>query len=176
MTRLLLYCPDPGYGYCAAREGGRVDRNRARCGEVRGRGCADGRLATTVVAAVVKLSAPVGAPALPVGFIAGAAESGAVAGRSSSSSQVSFQIDIVDIDTGEAEDMLKQEFEHAGATAPTVIEADVSQDEDTERLMTQISERDNAVDIFISNNFHMVDINLSGRPVNPTVHSYHGFN
>ena len=106
MTRLSLCCPDPGYGYCAAREGGRVDRNRARRGDLRGRGCADGRLATTVVAAVVKLSAPAGAPALPVGFIAGAAESGAVAGRSSSSSQVSFQIDIVDIDTGEAEDML----------------------------------------------------------------------
>jgi NAD(P)-dependent dehydrogenase (short-subunit alcohol dehydrogenase family) len=48
-------------------------------------------------------------------------------------------------------DELKREFEHAGVTAPTVIEADVSQDEDTERLMAQISEQDDAVDIFVSN-------------------------
>lgn len=46
---------------------------------------------------------------------------------------------------------LADEFESAGAAAPLIVEADVSQDGDTERLMEKIRGDRDSVDIFISN-------------------------
>lgn len=46
---------------------------------------------------------------------------------------------------------LAAEFESIGATKPAFIEADVSEDEDTAKLLTEIKGRCNTIDIFISN-------------------------
>ncbi len=48
-------------------------------------------------------------------------------------------------------DELNREFENAGVPSPTVFEADVSQDDDTKRLMEQIHAREDRIDIFVSN-------------------------
>ncbi len=44
-----------------------------------------------------------------------------------------------------------QLFEKAGALKPHIIEADVSKDEDTNRLLKSIAEREEKIDIFVSN-------------------------
>ena len=44
-----------------------------------------------------------------------------------------------------------EEFENAGARKPTIIEADVSVDEDTDLLIEKISKSEKQIDIFISN-------------------------
>ena len=49
------------------------------------------------------------------------------------------------------EDELIAEFEAAGASVPTLIEADVSRDEDTDGLLAALSDEAKSVDIFISN-------------------------
>jgi NAD(P)-dependent dehydrogenase (short-subunit alcohol dehydrogenase family) len=46
---------------------------------------------------------------------------------------------------------LYEEFESAGAIRPVLIEADVSVDEHTDRLLEEIGSRERGVDIFISN-------------------------
>ena len=48
-------------------------------------------------------------------------------------------------------DELNAEFGAAGAAPPTVIEADVSRDDDTDKLLKEISKENDKVDIFVSN-------------------------
>lgn len=49
------------------------------------------------------------------------------------------------------EEQLYDEFEKAGARKPTIIEADVSVDEDTENLLQTIAKDESHIDIFVSN-------------------------
>ena len=46
---------------------------------------------------------------------------------------------------------LQKQFDEIGAVAPEIIDADVSVDEDTERLMAHLADSTNSIDIFISN-------------------------
>jgi NAD(P)-dependent dehydrogenase (short-subunit alcohol dehydrogenase family) len=48
-------------------------------------------------------------------------------------------------------DELYTEFSDAGAEPPVVIEADVSIDEDTDRLLEEIAKKEERIDIFVSN-------------------------
>jgi len=49
------------------------------------------------------------------------------------------------------EDALRKQFAEVGAPVPTVVQADVSMDEDIEPLMEQIRERHEALEVFVSN-------------------------
>lgn len=49
------------------------------------------------------------------------------------------------------EDEIRGEFAAAGAPEPTIVEADASQDEDTEALLSIVEQRHDAVDAFVSN-------------------------
>ncbi len=49
------------------------------------------------------------------------------------------------------EEELRRRFADAGAPEPMIVEADVSNDDDTQRLMAAIAERCAAVDVFVSN-------------------------
>ncbi|MBW2735216.1 MAG: SDR family oxidoreductase [Deltaproteobacteria bacterium] len=49
------------------------------------------------------------------------------------------------------ENEIRAKFAEAGALEPTIVEADVSQDEDTKALMELIKERHKSVEVFVSN-------------------------
>lgn len=49
------------------------------------------------------------------------------------------------------EDAIKKQFEAAGARAPVILEADASQDEDTENLMNEIKKDHTRLEVLISN-------------------------
>jgi NAD(P)-dependent dehydrogenase (short-subunit alcohol dehydrogenase family) len=46
---------------------------------------------------------------------------------------------------------IQRKFDALGAPSPIIVEADVTQSEDTERLFDRISERSDGVDVFVSN-------------------------
>lgn len=46
---------------------------------------------------------------------------------------------------------LEKEFSQAGANPPVVLEADVSNEDDTDTLMEQLKEKESSIDIFVSN-------------------------
>ncbi len=48
-------------------------------------------------------------------------------------------------------DRLLASFENLGAVPPVLLEADVSRDEDTDRLLAEIAQREKRLDIFVSN-------------------------